>query len=151
ARTGRTLVDLLDALRAEHGEIRNTQVSVAYPGATGQDRLATLLDGLRTTPPTEIGGRAVVSWTDLQDETGRMGRFVSRSDRAARNVLVAKLAAGDPEIDEGARVILRPSGTEPKLKVYVEVLGRPRLDAPARRRVDDATAALATAVRAWLA
>lgn len=149
ARTaGRTLVDLLDDLRRAHGYVRNDQVSLQYPGATGQQRLAQLLDRLRADPPAAIGSRAVVEAVDHRDERGRFGPFVSESDRVARNVLVYRLAPdGD---DEGARVILRPSGTEPKLKVYLEVLGRAGLDEAGRAAVDGSLSALADAVRTWL-
>jgi phosphoglucomutase len=146
---GRTLVDVLEELRREHGEIGNDQVSLKYEGAAGQQRLADLLDGLRKAPPREIGGRAVVQALDHRDEQGRFGAFVSGSDRAARNVLVYKLGAG--AWDEGARIILRPSGTEPKLKVYVEVLGRKGLSAEGVAGVRGEMGALCEAVKRWLA
>jgi phosphoglucomutase/phosphomannomutase len=149
ARPERTLVDVLRELRFEHGYVRNAQVPLSYPGATGQQKLADLLDGLRASPPATIGPRAVVEAVDHRDEGGRFGRFVSESDRTARNVLVYRLDAG--RCDEGARVVLRPSGTEPKLKVYVEVLGRPRLDDAGRAAVDGDVAALCAAVKTWLA
>jgi phosphomannomutase len=146
---GETLVDVLDGLRHAHGYVRNDQVSLTYAGATGPARLAALLDGLRATPPRAVGDRAVVSAADHRDERGRFGPFRSASDKAARNVLVYGLAGGAD--DDGGRVILRPSGTEPKLKVYVEVAGHPGLDAAGRARVDATTVGLCDAVRAWLA
>jgi phosphoglucomutase len=148
-RSGRTLVDVLHELHFAYGYVLNDQVSIAYPGATGQDRLAALLDGLRAAAPTAIGDRPVVAAVDHRDERGPRGRFLSASDRAARNVLVYRLAPGAS--DDGARVILRPSGTEPKLKVYLEVLGRPGLNAEGRAAVEAEIASLDAAVRAWLA
>jgi phosphomannomutase len=146
---GETLIDALDQLRAAHGYVRNDQVSLKYDGATGQQRLAELLDRLRAEPPVAIGERPVLRAIDHRDPAGRFGPFLSESDRAARNVLVYHLSPG--AADEGARVILRPSGTEPKLKVYVEVIGLPGLDEAGRTTVDGATASLGRAVRAWLA
>jgi phosphoglucomutase/phosphomannomutase len=148
AEDGHTLVDVLELLRTEYGYVRNDQVSLKYGGATGPQRLADLLDGLRAKPPTAIGPRAVVSAVDHRDERGRYGPFVSESDKAARNVLVYTLAPGPH--DEGARVILRPSGTEPKLKVYVEVAGVVGLEPATRGDVDRSTDALCAAVKAWL-
>jgi phosphoglucomutase len=145
---GRTLVDVLEDLRRLHGEIRNEQVSLKYEGAAGQQRLADLLDGLRRAPPAEIGGRAVIQALDHRDEQGRFGPFLSDSDRAARNVLVYRLAPG--AWDEGARIILRPSGTEPKLKVYVEVLGHKGLAPDGIAAVRAETDGLCEAIRGWL-
>lgn len=149
ADTGQTLVDVLERLWVEHGYVRNDQVSITYGGAVGQLRLAELLDRLRAERPSRIGSREVVASFDHRDETGRLGPFVSESDRAARNVLVYHLAAGAR--DDGARVILRPSGTEPKLKVYVEVQGVPGLDVDGREVVDAAAEELKAAVNTWLA
>lgn len=146
---GRTLIDQLDALWTQHGYVKNDQVSLKYGGATGPSRLAALLDGLRASPPRAIGERGVVSAVDHRDPAGRFGPVSSGSDHAARNVLVYTLAPGVS--DAGGRVILRPSGTEPKLKVYVEVDGRAGLDPTGRARVDADVAALCAAVRAWLA
>ncbi len=145
---GRTLVDVLEDLRQEHGYVLNGQVTVQFEGATGQSRMAEALDALRASPPAQAGGRAVVRWFDHRDEAGRFGPFRSDSDRQARNVLVAHLAPGAH--DDGARLILRPSGTEPKLKVYLEVAGRPGLDAAGRAAVDAALDELKQAARSLL-
>lgn len=131
---GRTLVDVLDQLKLEHGYIVNTQINVRFPGATGQAGMQRLLDGLRSTPPTALCGRQVVQFTDHRDPNGRFGPIRSATDAASRNVLVFTLGAGS--CDEGARVILRPSGTEPKLKVYVELCGQPGLSLEQRAEVD---------------
>jgi phosphoglucomutase/phosphomannomutase len=65
-----------------------------------------------------IGGRAVTGFEDLRDEKGYLGPFKGATDFAARNFLVFQLG------DE-ARIALRPSGTEPKAKAYVEVCSAP--------------------------
>jgi len=145
---GRTLVDVLDELRDRHGAIRNRQVSVRFEGATGAARMNELLEGLRTSPPGELGGREVVGFDDHQDPDGRFGPLLSDSDRAARNVLVARLEPHDG--DEGARVVFRPSGTEPKLKVYVEVVGPRGASRAAEEGVDAAIDALVASVKADL-
>jgi phosphoglucomutase/phosphomannomutase len=146
---GHTLVDRLSTLEHQHGTIRNAQVRQAYAGATGLAKRAAVLDGLRAAPPTTFAGRQVVSFTDHRDPSGRFGPTKSASDAASRNVLVLQLAAGP--FDDGARVALRPSGTEPKLKVYLEVRGKPGLDATGRSAVDAVVQALGDAARAELA
>lgn len=145
---GRTLVDVLQGLQHAHGLIANGQISVRFEGAAGASQMEALLGNLRTSRPTELGGRAVLAAFDHLDETGRFGPYLSGSDRSSRNVLVYHLGS-DPRFptDIGARVILRPSGTEPKLKIYVEILGRASLDATGRATVDQAMEALANAMR----
>lgn len=133
-----TLVDRLYAFDVELGPVRNTQVTKRFEGVSGRAEMAALLDGLRAEPPTEFAGRAVESFTDHRDPEGIHGPIRSASDHAARNVLVMGL-------DGGARVIFRPSGTEPKLKVYLEVAG-----APGDEGMDDALDDLVEAVRAQL-
>ena len=107
-----------------------------------------LLDGLRASPPATLGGRPVEESFDHLDERGRFGPFRSASDRGGRNVLVFHLGArGD---DDGARVILRPSGTEPKLKVYLEISGAKGLDDAGRTAVVEALVRMEKDVRSAL-
>jgi phosphoglucomutase/phosphomannomutase len=73
-----------------------------------------MLDALRKAPPAEIGGLAVTAFEDLRDEAGRMGPLKGATDAGSRNFLIFRLG------DE-AKVVLRPSGTEPKAKAYLEV------------------------------
>jgi phosphoglucomutase len=115
---GRTLVDVLDRLQAEVGSVSNTLISTVMRGAVGRQRIVDIQTQLRASPPDEIGGRAVVAFHDRQDVDGPMGTIRSETDRASRDVLVW-------ELEGDARVILRPSGTEPKNKVYAEVCGQP--------------------------
>jgi len=143
-----TLVDVLDGLRHTHGYVVNGQRSVRFEGATGASRLSALLERLRASPPVQIDGRTVNAAFDHRDESGRFGPMRSGSDRASRNVLVYHLASAAD--DDGARVILRPSGTEPKLKLYSEVLGRAGVDAVGRAAVDAALTALEDAAAALL-
>src|SRR5262245_40295854 len=80
-----------------------------------------MLDTLRKNPPRTIGGLPVASFEDLWNTEGRMGAFKGDTDRAARNFLIFRLS-GD---GLSAKVCLRPSGTEPKAKAYIEVCGDP--------------------------
>lgn len=121
-RQGRTLVDYLDELDRKFGYYRNELLTVAMAGVEGKRDMAKMLDVLRRNPPTEIGGFAVDRFEDLLDEEGRFGPFKGDTDRAARNFLIFRLSG------EGltAKVSLRPSGTEPKAKAYLEVCTPPR-------------------------
>jgi len=142
---GRTLIHVLQDLQRAHGTVRCTQSSVRFEGATGASQMAALLDRLRRAPPASLGGRAVTASFDHRDETGRFGPIRSASDAASRNVLVYHLEASKP--DDGARIVLRPSGTEPKVKLYVELQGPRGLSASGQADVDEQVTALAAGVR----
>jgi phosphoglucomutase/phosphomannomutase len=80
--------------------------------------MAQMLDRLRATPPTSVGGLTVTRFADRRDEEGRFGPLKGATDAASRNVLVFHFG-------EQARVVLRPSGTEPKAKIYLEACSPP--------------------------
>jgi phosphoglucomutase len=117
-RRGRTVLDYLEALAREFGHFRTEGVQVVMTGVEGKQNMARMLDALRAAPPAEVGGLAVTAFEDLRDEDGRMGPVKGATDYAARNFLIFRLG-------ERARVALRPSGTEPKAKIYVEACSAP--------------------------
>ncbi|RME27059.1 MAG: phospho-sugar mutase [Deltaproteobacteria bacterium] len=136
---GRSLVDTLDGLWRRVGYVKNLLKSAVMMGAEGRARIEAIMARFRIDPPHRIGGRAVTAFHDRRDEDGVFGPIKSGTDRASRNVLVW-------ELGEDARVVLRPSGTEPKAKVYVEVAGTrgaelateiPRVDAEAARLAEE--------------
>ncbi len=126
---GSSLADALDDLYRAHGAVANVQMPLVMAGAVGRQRILGIQERLRATPPAEIGGRAVTSFADRQDEDGVFGPIVSGTDRAARDVLAFQLGPDH-------RLVIRPSGTEPKTKIYAEAI------VPAG---DDVAAALAEA------
>lgn len=105
AADGRTVDDRLEELARRHGHHATRTWSVRLDGPDSHARMAAVLDRWRARPPSAIGGVAVASSLDL----ARGGRL------PPTDALVAELA-------DGARVVLRPSGTEPKVKVYLEVV-----------------------------
>jgi phosphomannomutase len=100
---GRTLDDLLDDIATQHGLHATDQVSVRV---TDLAEIPRAMDRLRTTPPTTLGGLAVDQVDDLS---------LGSADLPPTEGLRYRLA-------EGGRVIVRPSGTEPKIKCYLEVV-----------------------------
>jgi phosphoglucomutase/phosphomannomutase len=112
-RKGLTVLDLLDYLSKQFGYFRNEGVTVAMTGVQGKQEMARMLDALRSTPPKEVGGLKVTAFEDLRDEAGRLGPLKGATDAASRNFLIFRLG-------DHARVVLRPSGTEPKAKTYIE-------------------------------
>jgi phosphoglucomutase/phosphomannomutase len=120
-RQGRTLVEYLDDLNRQFGYYRNELLNIVLTGLEGKVNMGRMLDALRKNPPKQIGGLPVVSFEDLWDTEGRMGPFKGDTDRAARNFLIFRLAGDGVQ----GKVCLRPSGTEPKAKAYIEVNGDP--------------------------
>jgi phosphoglucomutase/phosphomannomutase len=118
-RRGQTVLDYLERLAREFGYFRNEGVSVFMRGLEGKQQMARMLDRLRATPPRRIAGLDVTRVEDLRDEQGRFGPLTGATDAASRNVLVFHCG-------ERARVVLRPSGTEPKAKIYLEACSLPR-------------------------
>lgn len=108
-REGHTVLDRLDELARTHGSHATTQRSFRLEGADGSARIAGAMTELRAAPPAELAGRAVRTVDDLADPT-----VAERLGLPTADVVVLRLDA--------ARVVVRPSGTEPKLKTYVEVV-----------------------------
>jgi len=111
---GKTLIQVLEVLYREHGMYLNTVLNFAFEGESGMKKMQQLMDGLRADAPAEIAGMPVLKLSDYETSeavdtaTGRKTAIsLPRS-----NVLAYKLPAG-------SGVIVRPSGTEPKIKVYI--------------------------------
>ena len=110
-----TLSGMLDDIYRVYGYYANRQRSLVMEGIVGLERIARIQKTLRCNPPSEIAGRRVRQFTDFQVVGGPLK---SATDAASRNVLLFEL-----ENDAGLpiRLVVRPSGTEPKTKIYVEV------------------------------
>jgi phosphoglucomutase/phosphomannomutase len=119
-RRGRSVLDYLESLARDFGYFRTEGVPMVMTGIQGKQNMARMLDALRADPPREISGLKVTGFEDLRDENGRMGPIKGATDFAARNVLIFRLGDGDR-----ARIVLRPSGTEPKAKCYIEACSPP--------------------------
>jgi len=120
-RQGRTIPELLADLARQFGYFKNDLLNLVMTGLEGKQNMAKMLDALRTNPPKVIGGLAVTGVEDLRNEDGRMGPFKGETDKAARNFLIFRMSGSGIE----AKVCLRPSGTEPKAKAYIEVSCQP--------------------------
>ena len=118
ATQGMTLYDALDVLYKKYGWYGEKTHNLVMPGLDGLEKMANLMKALRQTPPTEISGVAVVRRKDYTDgsvvdcATGA----VSEMELKGSNVLRYELA-------DGTTILVRPSGTEPKIKVYILTQG----------------------------
>ena len=119
ATQGMTLYDALDVLYKKYGWYGEKTHNLVMPGLDGLEKMANLMKALRQTPPTEISGVAVVRRKDYTDgsvvdcATG----VVSEMELKGSNVLRYELA-------DGTTILVRPSGTEPKIKVYILTQGK---------------------------
>lgn len=115
---GSSIKERLEAIYAQYGRYLNKIDSFEFPGLSGMDKMAGIMAGLRQDPPAAIGEYKVVKVTDYlkTEETGL----------PSANVLVYGL-------EGGATVIVRPSGTEPKIKAYYTTLGKDVAEAQAQK------------------
>ncbi len=115
---GSSIKERLEAIYSKFGRYLNKVDSFEFPGLSGISKMAGIMDGLRKNPPAEIGGYKVVKVMDYlkPSETGL----------PAANVLIYTL-------EGGATVIIRPSGTEPKVKAYYTTLGKDLAAAEAQK------------------
>ena len=115
---GSSLKQRMEEIYEQYGRYLNKVDSFEFPGLSGMDKMTGIMEELRQNPPKEIGGYPVVKVTDFKkpEETGL----------PAANVLIYKL-------EGGAEVIVRPSGTEPKIKTYFTTLGKDLAEAQAQK------------------
>lgn len=131
---GKTIIDYREEAWRRYGLYLSDQVSLVLPGTEGAAQIQALMVRARKEPPTALGGLAV---TAVQDFETRIRTLADGSTEAltfpAANVVVF-------EVEGGHRAMLRPSGTEPKLKMYfdvrVDVAGGEAIDAAQRRGND---------------
>ena len=125
AAQGLTLADALDRLYEKYGHFAERTYNLVMPGLDGLRDMARLMASLRENPPRELSGVAVTAWKDYQDGTVTDDAGVkSRMELSGSNVLRFEMA-------DGTSVIVRPSGTEPKIKVYILARGSDGADAQA--------------------
>jgi len=115
--SGQSLLMRLDELLVAHGMSHQVQWSLTLPGADGRARIAAAMATLRTSPPDRIGESPVVRMLDAERGLERTSEG-TRPSSLPRADLLAFWA------EDGARLIARPSGTEPKIKFYLELVGR---------------------------
>ena len=123
---GMTLAEALDALYERYGWYAEHTYNLVMPGLDGLKDMAKLMAGLREAPPAEISGVAVVQFKDYSDGsvTDCATGAKSAMELSGSNVLRFEMA-------DGTSLIVRPSGTEPKIKVYILTQGKDAAEAKA--------------------
>ena len=124
---GKTLLDAMNELYEKYGWFSEKTVNLVMPGLDGMRKMKAIMDDLRTNPPEEIAGETVIRLRDYLDGSiavKGLGK-VDRTPFFGSNVLYFELA-------DGSSFIVRPSGTEPKIKVYLLVRGKSAEDCAAK-------------------
>lgn len=115
---GKTLYDVLMDIYLEYGFSREFTINVVKPGKSGADEIKQMMTDFRNNPPQELGGSKVTVWKDYQT-----------LEQRDVNGNVTKLNMPEPSnvlqwfCEDGTKISVRPSGTEPKIKFYIEVKG----------------------------
>lgn len=113
---GKTLYDILMGIYLEYGFSKEFTVNVERPGKSGAEEIQKMMSDFRSNPPKELGGSKVVLWKDYKTlkATSADGKVTDLAMPEASNVL-------QWFCDDDTKVSVRPSGTEPKIKFYIEV------------------------------
>ena len=135
---GETLYDALQRLYRQYGYFKETGLSVVLPGKDGVEKMQAIMAGLRQTPPAELAGLRVTAVRDFLRGVRTEGEKEEPLDFPKSNVLYFELEGGN-------WVCIRPSGTEPKIKLYIATRAQDQAAA------DERNAALSAAAKAMLA
>lgn len=129
------LVDVMESLYEEFGFYANVVESYTFEGASGMEKMASIMDGLRANAPSKIAGYDVVSVSDYE-----ASKTVFANGRADEKIELPKSNVLAYGLTDGNKLIVRPSGTEPKIKAYITAVGKSReeADSIAAKLIDDA-------------
>ena len=120
---GMTLLDALNALYEKYGWFKEKTINLVMPGLDGLQKMQNLMSSLRSDPPTDIAGEKVIRLRDYSNGSIWVAGLgvVDKTPFAGSNVLYFELA-------DGCSFIIRPSGTEPKIKIYILTRGKSEAD-----------------------
>ena len=122
---GKTLVDVLEELYEKFGYYKNSTQSFQFPGADGSKKMANIMDELKNNPPAEIAGKKVITSVDYSKPTNMA--ILNSQDNLEQ--LLPQINVVEFNLEGNAKLIIRPSGTEPKIKAYSFVCGSSHEDA----------------------
>ena len=123
---GISLLQARENMYKKYGNYVHTQSSFVCEGASGMERMKEIMAGLRSNTPTEIGGLKVTRFEDYAASTS-----VDTETGAKTMLTLPKSDVLTFKLTDGASVIIRPSGTEPKIKAYYTTIGKTREEAAA--------------------
>ncbi|HIY35068.1 MAG TPA: phospho-sugar mutase [Candidatus Eubacterium faecigallinarum] len=134
---GKSLAEVMDDIYDEFGYYYNTVSSYTFEGASGMEKMAAIMDGLRNNAPSSFSSMDVTVIDDYKTSVSTVlaDNSTSKIDLPKSNVLAYTLT-------DGNKIIVRPSGTEPKIKAYITAIGKTKEEAKeiADRLIADADA-----------
>lgn len=134
---GKSLAEVMDDIYDEFGYYCNTVSSYTFEGASGMEKMAAIMDGLRNNAPSSFSSMDVTVIDDYKTSVSTVlaDNSTSKIDLPKSNVLAYTLT-------DGNKIIVRPSGTEPKIKAYITAIGKTKEEAKeiADRLIADADA-----------
>ncbi|MGI6747080.1 MAG: phospho-sugar mutase [Anaerovoracaceae bacterium] len=118
---GKTLVDILYELYQKYGYYKNELIEFTFEGAAGMKKMKEILSGLSKEIPTDVIGRRVVEFADYQ---ASIRKLISDAEDAGESLItLPKSEVFEYVLEDGTSIVFRPSGTEPKLKIYLSAKG----------------------------
>ncbi len=123
---GMTLLDVLDSLGKKFGYFEHSQKSVSFEGQSGMAKIKSITENARNNPPECVAGIKVVAVADYLTSVRKT------ADGACQPIELPKSDVIKFELADGSSVIIRPSGTEPKVKFYISVKGESKADATSK-------------------
>ncbi len=115
---GKTLLDVLSELYDEYGYYKNQTLSFSFEGAAGMEKMKNIMDSLRANPINELLDMRVTGIADYSQST-----FTDTTSRLTLMIKLPKSNVIEYKLENGNSAIIRPSGTEPKIKLYITSVG----------------------------
>ena len=121
---GKSLAEVMDSIYDEFGYYFNTVSSYTFEGASGMEKMAAIMDGLRADAPKSFGGMEVTVVDDY-----KISVSTNLTDSSIKTIELPKSNVLAYTLTDGNKIIVRPSGTEPKIKAYITAIGKDRKQA----------------------
>ena len=118
---GKSLAEVMDSIYDEFGYYFNTVSSYTFEGASGMEKMAAIMDGLRADTPKSFGGMEVTVVDDYKTSVS-----TNLTDSSTKTIELPKSNVLAYTLTDGNKIIVRPSGTEPKIKAYITAIGKDR-------------------------
>ena len=118
---GKSLAEVMDSIYDEFGYYFNTVSSYTFEGASGMEKMAAIMDGLRADAPKSFGSMEVTVVDDYKTSVS-----TNLTDSSTKTIELPKSNVLAYTLTDGNKIIVRPSGTEPKIKAYITAIGKDR-------------------------
>lgn len=118
---GKSLAEVMDSIYDEFGYYFNTVSSYTFEGASGMEKMSAIMDGLRADAPKSFGGMKITVIDDYKTSVS-----TNLTDSSTKTIELPKSNVLAYTLTDGNKIIVRPSGTEPKIKAYITAIGKDR-------------------------